>query len=89
LAHDRLAAVIRAWLDRHLTERASGEVSAVYGDFLCAAEPALLGEVMRRVQGNRWSAARLLGLNRATVRKKLAAYGLGGANRSGDSGAPP
>jgi hypothetical protein len=28
------------------------------------------------VQGNRWAAAQWLGLNRATVRKKLGLYGL-------------
>ena len=31
---------------------------------------------MRRVHGNRWVAAQWLGLNRATVRKKLALYRL-------------
>ena len=39
-------------------------------------EPPLLDEVMRRLQGNRWAAAQWLGLNRATVRKKLGLYGL-------------
>jgi Fis family transcriptional regulator len=39
-------------------------------------EPALLEEVMKRVQGNRWVAAQWLGLNRATVRKKLTQHGL-------------
>jgi hypothetical protein len=29
---------------------------------------------MRRVQGNRWLAAKWLGLNRATVRRRLAKY---------------
>ena len=36
---------------------------------------------MRRVQGNRWVAAQWLGLNRATVRKKLGLYGLTDAHR--------
>jgi hypothetical protein len=31
---------------------------------------------MRRVNGNRWVAAQWLGLNRATVRKKLGLYDL-------------
>jgi hypothetical protein len=42
---------------------------------------------MRRVQGNRWVAAQWLGLNRATVRKKLALYDLnrpGGPASSGE-----
>jgi two-component system nitrogen regulation response regulator GlnG len=37
-------------------------------------EPALLEDLMRRVQANRQMAARWLGLNRATVRKLLARY---------------
>ncbi|MEI7686476.1 MAG: helix-turn-helix domain-containing protein [Planctomycetota bacterium] len=39
-------------------------------------EPPLLEELMRRLQDNRWVAAQWLGLNRATVRKKLARYNL-------------
>jgi DNA-binding protein Fis len=41
---------------------------------LRCVEPALLGDVMARVQNNRWVAAQWLGLNRATVRKKLGLY---------------
>jgi DNA-binding protein Fis len=41
----------------------------------------LFDEVMRRVRGNRWLAAQWLGMNRATVRKKLAQYGLADAHR--------
>jgi DNA-binding protein Fis len=36
---------------------------------------------MRRVHGNRWVAAQWLGLNRATVRKKLGLYHLTDAHR--------
>jgi two-component system nitrogen regulation response regulator GlnG len=80
---DRLAAAVRAWA----TERiAAGETpSGLYAEFLQAAEPALLDEVSRRVRGNRWEAARWLGLNRATVRKKLGEYGLGEAHRKDDA----
>ena len=42
---------------------------------------------MRRLKGNRWVAAQWLGLNRATVRKKLALYGL--ADIAGDDEAEP
>ena len=48
----------------------------LYLELLRLIEPPLLDEVMRRLQGNRWVAAQWLGLNRATVRKKLALYGL-------------
>jgi DNA-binding NtrC family response regulator len=39
--------------------------------------------VLTRLRGNRWAAAQWLGLNRATVRKKLASYGLH-PNRTGE-----
>ena len=48
----------------------------LYADLLRCVEPALLEDVMRRLQGNRWLAAQWLGLNRATVRKKLGLYEL-------------
>ena len=48
----------------------------LYEELLACVEPALLGEVLGRVRGNRWVAAQWLGLNRATVRKKLGTYGL-------------
>jgi DNA-binding protein Fis len=52
-------------------------------------EPALLDEVLRRAQGNRWAAAHWLGLNRATVRKKLGVYDRTDAHRRpGPDGKP-
>jgi two-component system nitrogen regulation response regulator GlnG len=73
---EQLAAAVRKWLvDR--VRVAGGEPPAdLYADLLKCVEPALLEEVIRRVQGNRWVAAQWLGLNRATVRKKLGLYGL-------------
>jgi two-component system nitrogen regulation response regulator GlnG len=77
---DRLAVAVRTWAAECIA--AGGETPHdLYGEFLRAAEPALLDEVSRRVRGNRWEAARWLGLNRATVRKKLGEYGLGDAHR--------
>jgi DNA-binding protein Fis len=48
-------------------------------------EPSLLDEVLGRLGGNRWVAAQWLGLNRATVRKKLTLYGLAGAGAEEDA----
>jgi two-component system nitrogen regulation response regulator GlnG len=72
---EQLALMVRKWL----ADRARPGAEApqdLYAELLRCVEPALLDEVMRRVQGNRWAAAGWLGLNRATVRKKLALYGL-------------
>jgi Fis family transcriptional regulator len=54
----------------------SGSPEGLYEEMLTCVEPPLLEELMRRLQGNRWMAAQWLGLNRATVRKKLTKYNL-------------
>jgi two-component system, NtrC family, nitrogen regulation response regulator GlnG len=78
---DRLAATIRLWVAQRIKESGGKAPTELYDELLRCLEPALLDEVMRRVQGNRWVAAQWLGLNRATVRKKLAAYNLTDAHR--------
>ncbi|MCS6849898.1 MAG: sigma-54 dependent transcriptional regulator [Gemmataceae bacterium] len=74
-----LADAVRRWAVQRLGKQARPE--HLYAELLAQIEPALLDEVMRRSRGNRWVAARWLGLNRATVRKKLATYGLTDAHR--------
>ena len=69
-------AAIRRWLADRVREKGTEPPAELYAEMLRIVEPALLEEVMRRVQGNRWAAAQWLGLNRATVRKKLGLYGL-------------
>jgi Fis family transcriptional regulator len=73
---EQLAAMVRKWLADRVRANGTAAPSDLYMELLRSVEPALLDEVMRRVQGNRWVAAQWLGLNRATVRKKLALYGL-------------
>jgi two-component system nitrogen regulation response regulator GlnG len=73
---DQLAAAVRKWLADRVRAAGTGAPANLYVELLQCVEPALLDEVMRRLRGNRWVAAQWLGLNRATVRKKLALYGL-------------
>jgi two-component system nitrogen regulation response regulator GlnG len=73
---EELANTVRRWLQYCLAAAEGKAPTDLYSELLKSVEPALLEEVMRRVQGNRWVAAQWLGLNRATVRKKLAAYSL-------------
>jgi two-component system nitrogen regulation response regulator GlnG len=73
---DGLASQVRRWLAEQVRLAGPNAPAELYEGLLRLVEPALLEEVMRRVGGNRWVAARWLGLNRATVRKKLAHYGL-------------
>jgi two-component system nitrogen regulation response regulator GlnG len=73
---EQLAAMVRKWLADRVRDSGATPPSDLHTALLQCVEPALLEEVMRRVQGNRWAAAQWLGLNRATVRKKLALYHL-------------
>ncbi len=73
---EELAATVRKWLADRVRAAGGDAPADLYAELLRCVEPALLEEVMRRVQDNRWVAAQWLGLNRATVRKKLAHYGL-------------
>src|SRR5262249_5986578 len=64
-----LSAAARAWADAQL---GSSETRAdLYQQFLAAAEPALFESVLAATSGNRAQAAALLGIHRATLRKKL------------------
>ena len=78
---EQLAAAVRLWLAERLKAAGTEAPAELYAELLRGIEPPLFDEVMRRVQGNRWVAAKWLGLNRATVRKKLALYGLTDAHR--------
>ncbi|MBM3995598.1 MAG: sigma-54-dependent Fis family transcriptional regulator [Planctomycetes bacterium] len=71
---EQLAAAVLKWLYERID--APGTPENLYEELLRAIEPPLLEELMRRLQGNRLVAAQWLGLNRATVRKKLTEYGL-------------
>lgn len=77
----QLADAVMRWLADRIHNAGPEAPSHLYQELLGCVEPALLEEVMRRLQGNRWTAAQWLGLNRATVRKKLAAYNLEDAYR--------
>jgi two-component system nitrogen regulation response regulator GlnG len=73
---EQLAELVRRWVDDRVRLADKAPPADLYDELLKCVEPALLDEVMRRLQENRWVAAQWLGLNRATVRKKLAAYKL-------------
>jgi two-component system nitrogen regulation response regulator GlnG len=60
-----------------LVSDAGPSESPLYERFLGLVEPPLLRAVLDRCQGNRASAARMLGIHRATLRQKLRRYGIG------------
>jgi two-component system nitrogen regulation response regulator GlnG len=82
---EQLAADVRKWLAERVQAAGDEAPRELYDELLRLIEPALLEGVIRRLRGNRWVAAQWLGLNRATVRKKLAQYGL--AEIDGDDAA--
>jgi two-component system nitrogen regulation response regulator GlnG len=84
---EQLQAAVRTWLMDRLKNGGKATPEDLYLELQHCVEPALLDEVMRRVQGNRWVAAQWLGLNRATVRKKLGLYGLTDAHRGPNAAA--
>lgn len=75
-AASQLAGSVIHWLHDRLKTAGPAPPTDLYQQLLNAVEAPLLEELMRRLQGNRWAAAQWLGLNRATVRKKLTQYGL-------------
>ena len=75
---ERLAGVVREWVGEQVRAAGKGEPAELYQRLLDEMEEAAVGEVLRRLDGNRLAAARWLGLARATVRKMIAKHGLGG-----------
>ncbi len=73
---EQLRRAVLTWLVERIGAASPDAPKDLYEELLSCIEPALLDELMRRLQGNRWVAAQWMGLNRATVRKKLAKYGL-------------
>ncbi len=66
---DDLSTAVRDWTRRRL--RTPDETVNLYEQFLHAVEPPLLEVVLERTRHNRAAAAEMLGIHRATLRKKL------------------
>lgn len=61
---------------RYLQDRGAVEADSLYALVLSEVESGVLGELMRHCEGNQSKAAAILGINRATLRKKLDALRL-------------
>jgi len=72
-----LAGHVRESLERYFDELNGQAPSGLYDLVLSEIEQPLLEVVMAETRGNISKAAAFLGLNRATLRKKLHKYGLG------------
>ena len=72
----RVQAAIREWSAATRREAGSRPVSELHAQALAIVEAALLREALAHTGGNRTAAAKLLGLDRATLRTKLKVLGL-------------
>jgi DNA-binding protein Fis len=68
--------IVRAKLRAFLRRVDGYPVANLYEDVIASVERPLLSLVLEHTQGNQLRAAEMLGLNRNTLRKKLAALGL-------------
>lgn len=68
-AQGELARAVTHWAAARLS--GSADQKDLYQQFLAEAEPALFNAVLERTGQNRLAAANLLGIHRATLRKKL------------------
>lgn len=74
--HQPLSFHVKQALERYFTDLNGHTPADLYELVLSEVERPLLEEVLRRTRGNISKAAQHLGLNRATLRKKLERYGI-------------
>ncbi len=67
---------VRATLDLYFQDLDGHEAKNVYQMVMGEVELAMLESLMEHVQGHQTRAAKVLGINRNTLRKKLEHYGL-------------
>jgi DNA-binding NtrC family response regulator len=72
---DQLRELVQAWTQARLK---SGKSATLYSDLLSLVEPPFLESAMKKHHGQCASAARVLGMHRVTLRKKLDDYGIAG-----------
>ncbi|OGV25367.1 MAG: Fis family transcriptional regulator [Legionellales bacterium RIFCSPHIGHO2_12_FULL_37_14] len=61
-------------VNRFLIENKGKSIENLYDMILSEVEPPLLQAVMEKRRGNQLQAARILGISRGTIRKKLLRY---------------
>ncbi|HAF87620.1 MAG: Fis family transcriptional regulator [Legionellaceae bacterium] len=74
LKQDGLQDLIYNLTSRFLTENKGKPITDLYDMILSEIEPPLLQAVMEKRRGNQLQAAKILGLSRGTIRKKLHRY---------------
>ena len=72
----KLSNSIKESLDDYFTHLDGQPPHAIYDMVLGCVEKPMLEYILNKVGGNQSKAAEILGLNRNTLRKKMAEYGL-------------
>ena len=72
-----LAQCVRVALERYFADLDGALPAALHELVVAQVEPPLLQFVLERTRGNQCEAARMLGINRNTLRKKLRLYNIG------------
>ena len=75
-AADSFAALIGRRVAQYLEKSNGEEPRGLYQKLVAEIERPLIEQAMRRAEGNQVRAARILGLNRNTLRKKLVDLGI-------------
>lgn len=69
-----LQEMVYTLVNRFLTENKGKAIDDLYDMILSEVEPPLLQAVMEKKRGNQLQAAKMLGISRGTIRKKLLRY---------------
>lgn len=72
----KLGEAVSESLDDYFTHLDDGQPHAIYGMVLNCVEKPMLEYILNKVGGNQSKAAEMLGINRNTLRKKMALYKL-------------
>ena len=73
---NKLADSVNKSLDEYFAHLDGEPPHAIYDMVLCCVEKPMIEYVLNKVGGNQSKAAEMLGLNRNTLRKKMAQYNL-------------
>jgi Fis family transcriptional regulator len=71
-----MARMVRRAIDGYFRDLDGERAIGVYDMVINCVEKPLLESVLHRVRGNQTDAARMLGINRNTLRKKMRVHGI-------------
>lgn len=76
IEESELAACVRRELNKYLDDLGGESASRIYEMVILCVEKPVIEVVLERAAGNQSRAARMLGINRNTLRKKMLQHGI-------------